>query len=85
MNLIFRDLLCENGQISLTRSLVIASFVLFFMGTAFLMLTGMSWQHYDTFASMTGGGGLAAQLANKLMNSKYNSAPEQFPDKGGTK
>ena len=28
---------------------------------------------YDTFASLTGGGGAATQIANKLINSKFNT------------
>lgn len=78
-----KKLLYENGQLSLTRVLAVASFLLFSVGTAYLMLRGQQWAHYETFASMTAGGGLLTQLANKLVNSRYNSEQGQFPNKGG--
>ena len=34
----------------------------------------MTWGNYETFATMTGGGSAATQIANKLINSKYNTA-----------
>ena len=40
------------------------------------MGTAVSWGNYETFATMTGGGSAATQIANKLINSKYNT-----PDK----
>lgn len=78
-----KSILYESGQLSLTRVLTVASFVLFALGTIYLLLLSQTWQHYDTFASLTAGGGLATQLGNKLVNSRYNSQPGQFPDKGG--
>ena len=74
-------LLYANGQLSLTRVLAVSSFLLFAAGTGYLMLTGQTWQHYETFAGLTAGGGLLTQLANKAVNSKLNSEPGQFPDK----
>lgn len=76
-------LLYENGQLSLTRVLAVTSYLLFVFGTAYLLILGMQWAHYSEFASLTGGGGLATQVANKLLNSKYNSQSGQIPDKGG--
>ena len=62
-----------NGELSYTR-LISAIFVLAFLGVSFyLVLAHQYWQNYDTFASLTGGGGGATQLVNKFINSKYNS------------
>ena len=69
-----RQLLYESGELSLTRSLVVAGFLAFLLGSFYLMWRGSSWGNYETFATMTGGGGLASQLANKFINSKYNSS-----------
>lgn len=33
----------------------------------------MTWGNYETFATITGGGGAATQVANKLINSKFNT------------
>ena len=74
-------LLYENGQPSLTRLLAVSSFLLFAVASLYLMLTGQTWQHYETFAGLTAGGGLITQATNKLINSKYNSEQENFPQK----
>lgn len=65
--------LYESGSPSLTRIISVVSFMAFLVGSAYLLLSGNAWQHYETFASLTGGGGLATQVTNKLLNSKYNS------------
>lgn len=75
------SLVTENGQLSLTRSLTVLSYFLFAGVSIYLILNGISWSHYDTFASLTGGGGLATQIGNKFIASKYNSPPEQPPIK----
>ena len=72
-----RETLYENGQLSLTRAMTVVAFLAFLAGSAFLLLTGQTWSHYDTFASLTAGGGLATQVANKFVNSKYNSPPNE--------
>lgn len=66
-------LMYENNELSLTRSLAIAGWVAFLAVSVYLVLEHQYWQNYDTFASITGGGGGAIQVANKLINSKYNS------------
>lgn len=76
-------LLYENGVPSLTRFISIIAFLAFLAGTAYLILEGRVWAHYDTFAMLTGGGGAATQIANKIVNSVYNSTTGQFPDKKG--
>jgi hypothetical protein len=65
----------EKSLLSLTRILAIVGFAAFLVCSFYLMYKNQSWVHYDTFATWTGGGGLATQLLNKLMNSKLNTGP----------
>lgn len=74
-----KQLVYEGGQLSLTRTLAVLSYLLFAGVSIYLIIYGITWSHYDTFASLTGGGGAATQVVNKLINSKYNSPPEQPP------
>lgn len=68
-----RMLFYENDELSYTR-VISAIFVIAFLAVStYLVLTHTYWQNYDTFASLTGGGGGATQLVNKFINSKYNS------------
>lgn len=76
-----KQLLYENQVLSLTRTMAVLSFLLFAMVSLYLILTGKTWQHYETFAGVTAGGGLLTQLANKAVNSKYNSVGGEFPQK----
>ena len=76
---LIKKLLYESGELSLTRSLAVAGFLAFLAGSFYLMWKGTSWGNYETFATMTGGGGLATQVANKFLNSKYNSPPGTPP------
>lgn len=71
----------ENDELSYTR-LISAIFVIAFLGVSiYLVLTHTYWQNYDTFASLTGGGGGATQLVNKFINSKYNSVQGGYDSK----
>ena len=63
----------ENGVLSLTRVIVALNYVLFIIGTAYLILTGTTWGNYEVFCVVTATGGAATQIANKFLNSKYNS------------
>ena len=74
-----RSLLYENGRLSLTRVLAASGFLAFLAGSAYLMWRGLTWGNYETFATVTGGGGAATQIANKLINSRYNSPPGEPP------
>lgn len=74
-----KKLLYEQGELSLTRSLAVAGFLAFLAGSFYLIWKGSTWGNYETFATMTGGGGLASQIANKFINSKYNSEPGKPP------
>lgn len=76
-----RMLFYENDELSYTR-VISAIFVIAFLAvSAYLVLTHTYWQNYDTFASLTGGGGGATQLVNKFINSKYNSLPGGYDSK----
>lgn len=77
----FRDISCENGEASLTRIMSVGAFIAFLIGSFYLMFTGKSWPHYETFATMTMGAGAGTQVFNKFINSKYNSEPGRFPVK----
>ena len=74
-----KKLLYEQGELSLTRSLAVAGFLAFLAGSFYLIWKGSTWGNYETFATMTGGGGMATQIANKFINSKYNSEEGKPP------
>lgn len=67
-------LLYENDELSLTRVIAVIGWLAFLAVSGYLVLAHQRWDNYDTFASLTGGGGAATQVVNKLINSKYNSA-----------
>ena len=76
-----RMLFYENDELSYTR-VISAIFVIAFLAvSAYLVLTHTYWRNYDTFASLTGGGGGATQLVNKFINSKYNSVQGGYDSK----
>ncbi len=62
------SLLYENNEPSLTRVMAAISFLAFLAGSAYLLLKGQHWDHYETFAMLTAGGGIGGQIANKYMN-----------------
>lgn len=83
-NFIF-GLLYENGNPSLTRVLLSAGFFIFCVGTGidiWFAFIGKTWADYPTFATITGGGSIGGQLANKITNSLANSPKQEMPDKG---
>lgn len=82
---IINGLLYENDQLSLTRVLAISGWLAFLFVSFYLVYKGIGWQNYETFASLTGGGGAATQIANKFINSKYNSQVGQPLDMRGDK
>lgn len=75
-------LLYENDTLSLTRVLAVIGWLAFLLVSCYLVWKGIGWQNYETFASLTGGGGAATQIANKFINSKYNSAPGTYRENG---
>lgn len=77
------DMFCENGVISLTRVLTALYFVLFAGVTIYLVLMDQVWSCYDVFATLAGGAGVAGQVTNKYINSRYNTMPGGFESKKG--
>ena len=67
------NLLKENTVYSFTRILAAAGFAAFIIVSIYLVYKGQTWGNYETFATMTGGGSAATQIANKLINSKFNT------------
>lgn len=55
---------------SLTSTMAVTAFMLFIIVTCYLVATGQSWQHYDSFAQVTCGGGLLMQLGGKYINNR---------------
>lgn len=83
MKRIFEMLLYENGGLSLTRTISVL-FVLLFIGvTIYLVFFDARWDHYETLATMAAGGGPMTQVANKYINSKYNSEVGSYKERSG--
>lgn len=74
----------ENGVPSLTRMMSIVAFIAFLFGSFYLMWKGQHWDHYETFAFITGGGGTGAQVANKYINSKFNTKTVDYSVKSAS-
>ena len=72
---ILDQLLYENGELSLTRCLSCLGYIVFIIGSAYLLLNHLEWGSYDVFAAYTG---LGLQFGNKFINSKYNSPIGSF-------
>lgn len=75
-------LLYENNELSLTRCITVVAWAAFLAVSFYLVYTAQSWGNYDTFAFLTGGGGATTQVVNKLINSKYNSIPGGYQQRG---
>lgn len=69
-----------NGGWSYTRVITAVLIVAFLIVSFYLVATKQTWGNYDSFSTFCGGGGVASQLANKFINSKYNK-----PDGGDRK
>jgi len=50
--------------------------VAFLIGSFYLLIRGQGWEHYETFAAITGGGGIGGQVANKFLNNKYQGVSQ---------
>ena len=75
-------LLYENNELSLTRCITVVAWAAFLAVSFYLVYAAQAWANYDTFAFMTGGGGATTQVVNKLINSKYNSVPGGYQQRG---
>lgn len=83
MKRLFEMMMFENGGLSLTRVISLL-FVLLFIGvTIYLVFFDFRWDHYETLATMAAGGGPMTQVANKFINSKYNSGIGTYEERKG--
>lgn len=69
---IMKEMLMENGVLSLTRVLPTIGYIAFILVSLVLAFTGKKWGNYGEFAMATGGA-VIVQLGNKWINSKYNT------------
>ena len=81
MKQVFKMMLYENDQLSYTRIISFTLLLLLVFVTLYLVISDTAWQHYETLAGIAGGGSTATQVANKLINSKYNSAVGSYEQK----
>ena len=81
----FFEILHEDGEWSLTRVIAFVGLAAFLIVSFYLAYKGLRWDNYETFATMTGGGGIGTQIANKFITSKwgtgdYSSHGDSHPD-----
>ena len=69
---IMKEMLMENGVLSLTRVLPTIGYIAFILVSLVLAFTGKNWGNYGEFAAATGGA-IIVQLGNKWINSKFNT------------
>ena len=74
------EMFYEDDYLSLTRVLAFFGYLLFALGSIYLLIFNIDWQGYSTFSSYTGGGGAALQFVNKFINSKYNTIPGGYDE-----
>jgi hypothetical protein len=79
-------LVYENNEPSLTRCIVALAFLVFVAGTIvdiIMAYYGKTWQSYQTFATVTGGGSIGAKLTDKvtstIVNGVWNSSSGETP------
>lgn len=73
MKNIIKNLLTENDRTSLTRLIAITAWLAFLIVSGYLVVVGKEWGHYETFATLTAGGGCLTRVADKYLAKKYNS------------
>lgn len=73
MRKVIKFLLQENGQYSLTRVISAVLLLAFLVASFYLILKGQTWGNYSDFAVFCGGGGTVSQVANKYINSRFNT------------
>lgn len=56
------------GNYSMTDLLSFLGFAAFLAGSGYLIYKGQDWTNYDTFASITGGGGLGTKIGKLGIN-----------------
>lgn len=73
-----RGLFYENNEPSRASFMALVAFLAFLMGSAYLIIKDQTWAHYETFATLTMGGGVGTVLSNKLMN-LTKASPADMP------
>ena len=76
MRNIIKNLLTDNEKVSLTRLIAITAWLSFLIASAYLMITGKEWVHYEVFATFTAGGACVTRVADKYLSKKYNSVKD---------
>lgn len=83
---IIKTILTEDGTYSITRIGSATLTVAFLLASFYLIFRGQTWGNYDSFAMFCCGGGVAGQLGNKFINSKWNTLQGEAGKPGiGTK
>lgn len=70
---LLNQLFFEDNMLSLTRVMAFFSYLVFVIGSFYLLYNNIDWGGYAVFATYTGAVGAAIQTTNKFINSKYNS------------
>ena len=60
-----------DGVPSLTSTMALSAYMFFVIVTLYLVLVGQDWNNYASFAQVTCGGGLVAQVGGKWINNRY--------------
>lgn len=71
MLMVFKKMLKENGEYSLTRAFATLGYLSFLLGSGYLIVNNITWGNYETFALVAGGGGTLTQIGNKYLNKKF--------------
>lgn len=69
---IIKNLLTNNDKISLTRLIAITAWLAFLTASAYLIITGKEWAHYEVFTTFTAGGACLTRLSDKYLNKKFD-------------
>lgn len=77
---LIEQLFYEDDAFSLTRLIAFLGYLIFIIGSLYLLINDIDWGGYPVFATYTGAVGAAVQTTNKFINSKYNSPSGSYGD-----
>lgn len=77
---LIKQLFYEDDTFSLTRLIAFLGYLIFIIGSLYLLINNIDWGGYPVFATYTGAVGAAVQTTNKFINSKYNSPSGSYSD-----
>lgn len=77
---LIEQLFYEDDAFSLTRLIAFLGYLIFIIGSLYLLINNIDWGGYPVFATYTGAVGAAVQTTNKFINSKYNSPSGAYSD-----